>query len=60
MRKISEYIAWCGFVEGQPHLIDPPDNYEVPAEQLAIYRTRKSVRARYQDVRRVTIRVERR
>ena len=57
-RKTREVNAWAGFIDGKLdwHVVDA--NFSWAARLPAIYRTKAEATERYEDVRRVTIRVQ--
>jgi len=57
-RKIKVVKAWGGFSGGRLHNWKADDAYAEPAVQWVVYTSRKAARARYEDVRRVSIVIE--
>lgn len=60
-KAVKAIKAWGGFSEGKLHSWDAADSYDSGPQthrEFAIYQNRHDARKRYEDVRRVTITVD--
>lgn len=56
-RRLTTFKAWGGFVDGKLDS-DWPSPPEYDAPRYAIFTTRKSAKAAYQDVRRIEVMIK--
>lgn len=55
----TEFTAWAGYCDGKPHTEAEIDEYG-ECIVLRLFRNKKDAKKRYEDIRRVTMKVDRR